>query len=103
MEGRKVSMPSCEFFKGGLANSVDLASVGSESMPKKVPNNLFNSDISCPVSQRGRRELSSTRNRGKRLAILSNSKRERASAIQLSFDESHMEEKQSGREAGGDQ
>jgi len=52
-ENRDESVPSCKFGKGGLADTVDSTSAGSEAVPKKVCSFARNADIGFPVSRRG--------------------------------------------------
>src|SRR5579859_7731323 len=84
------SLATCKPGIRCLTSSVDPASIGSESMPKKVRSFARNSNIGFPVSRHGRWEGLS-RNCGNMSVTFSNSKRERASAIQLSSDDSQFE------------
>src|SRR5204862_3455172 len=82
------TLATCESCICRLAVCVDLASIGSEPMPQKVCSFARNSNIGSPVSRHGRWE-GLFWNCGNMSVILSNSKRDRASAIQLSSDDSH--------------
>ena len=94
MEGRGKSMMSREFDVGSLSCAIDFVSIGSESMPKKVCSFVRNVNIDLPLVRcRWKLECSFWgENCGNTSAILWISKWERASAIQLSFDDSHCEE-----------
>jgi hypothetical protein len=80
-------MQGCELFVTSNTCLILCSGRGGESVPKELRSRAFKADIGLPE---WRRRLEGSRNCGKMLAILENSNRESASAIQLSREDSHV-------------